>query len=126
MIPAQKWLLIMGALMGFMAVAAGAFGAHALKQKLEPEMLSVFEVGARYQIYHALAICLTALAISIIPGQFMPIAGWLFFAGSIIFSGSLYLLALTGIKILGAITPIGGVLLLAGWLSFAIGAFKAH
>jgi uncharacterized membrane protein YgdD (TMEM256/DUF423 family) len=126
MTSSQKWLFIVGAFMGFLAVAAGAFGAHALKQKLEPEMLSVFEVGARYHIYHALAICLTALAISIIPGQLMPVAGWLFFAGSIIFSGSLYLLALTGVKILGAITPIGGILLLAGWLSFAIAAFKSY
>lgn len=124
MTPSQKWLFIMGALMGFMAVAAGAFGAHALKQKLEPEMLSVFEVGARYHIYHAIAICLTALAISIIPGQLMPVAGWLFFAGSIIFSGSLYLLAITGIKVLGAVTPIGGILLLAGWLCLAWSAFR--
>lgn len=124
MLPSQKWLLIIGALMGFVSVAAGAFGAHALKQKLDPEMLSIFEVGARYQMYHALAICLVALVSAPIPLNYVTLSGWLFFGGSVIFSGSLYLLALTGIRMFGAITPIGGVILLLGWLCLAFAAIK--
>lgn len=120
----MKWLLFLGALMGFIGVAAGAFGAHALKHKLNQEMLTIFEVGARYQMYHALAICLAAWASSVTPGLLAPLSGWLFVAGTVIFSGSLYTLALTGIKLFGAITPIGGVLLLIGWLCLAFAAFK--
>lgn len=123
--PAQKWLLIMGALMGFVSVAAGAFGAHALKQRLEPELLSIFEVGARYHMYHALAMCLAALVSTVIPGALILLSGWLFFVGSLIFSGSLYLLALTGIRAIGAVTPIGGVILLLGWLFLALAAIKS-
>lgn len=111
--------------MGFMSVAMGAFGAHALKQKLEQEMLLIFEVGARYQMYHALAMCLAAWVSTIAPGMFAPLSGWLFFSGTLIFSGSLYLLALTGIRVIGAFTPIGGVLLLAGWLCLAVAACRA-
>ncbi|MFI5342761.1 MAG: DUF423 domain-containing protein [Chlamydiales bacterium] len=111
--------------MGFISVAAGAFGAHALKHKLTQEMLAIFEVGARYQMYHALAICLAAWASTVTPGMLAPLSGWLFFAGTLIFSGSLYALALTDIKLLGAITPIGGVLLLIGWLCLAFAACKA-
>ena len=120
----QKWFLMLGPLMAFISVAAGAFGAHALKHRLDTDMLAAFETGARYQMYHALAIFLTAWVCSVIPGTLAPLSGWLFFAGSLIFSGSLYLLALSGIRLLGAITPIGGVLLLAGWLCLAIAAIK--
>lgn len=124
MTPSQKWMLGLGAIMGFFSVAAGAFGAHALKQKLQPEMLSIFEIGARYQMYHALAMCLVVWASTLIPGLLTSLSGWLFFAGTLIFSGSLYLLALTGIRVLGAITPIGGVILLIAWACFAIAAFQ--
>lgn len=120
----QQWLLLLGALMGFISVGAGAFGAHALKQKLDVEMLSIYEVGARYQMYHALAMCIAAWCSTVVPGVLPPLSGWLFFAGTLLFSGSLYLLALTGLRFLGAITPIGGILLLAGWLCLAIAAFK--
>ena len=121
----QKWLLILGALMGFFSVAAGAFGAHALKNKLSQEMLAVFEVAARYQMYHALAIWMAVWLSTINGGWEALFSGWAFFGGAFIFSGSLYLLALTGIRLFGAITPIGGVLLLAGWLFLASAAFKS-
>lgn len=121
----MKWLLVLGALSGFFSVAAGAFGAHALKQKLQPDMLAVFEVGARYQMYHALAMCAAAWVCTLAPGILAPLSGWFFFAGSLVFSGSLYLLALTGIRLFGAITPIGGVFLLIGWLFLALAALKS-
>jgi uncharacterized membrane protein YgdD (TMEM256/DUF423 family) len=120
----HKWLLFTGALLGFISVALGAFGAHALKQKLSPDMLSIFEVGARYQMYHALAMCMIAWGASNISNTWLPFSGWLFFVGTLIFSGSLYLLAFTGIRLFGAFTPIGGVILLAGWASLAIAALK--
>lgn len=122
--PIQKWQLFFAALMGFISVAAGAFGAHALKNKLEPDLLAIFEVGARYQMYHAFAIGFAVWMSTVIPGTFIPLSGWLFLAGSLIFSGSLYALALSGIRILGAITPIGGVLMLVGWLFLAISILK--
>lgn len=122
-IPSQKWLIFFGALMGFISVAAGAFGAHALKQKLAHDMLSVFEVGARYQMYHALAMLLAVWVSTLTVGSLAILAGWMFFSGSLIFSGSLYLLALTGIRALGAVTPIGGVILLIGWICLALSVF---
>jgi uncharacterized membrane protein YgdD (TMEM256/DUF423 family) len=111
--------------MGLISVAMGAFGAHALKNKLTPDMLSVFEVGARYQMYHALTIFAAVWISTLTSGLFAPLSGWLFITGSLIFSGSLYLLALTGIRLFGAITPIGGILLLLGWLSLAIAGWKS-
>ena len=96
----------------FLAVGLGAFGAHALKERLSPEMLTIFETGVRYQVYHALALLLLAALRG--PGK----AAWCFTAGIVLFSGSLYILALTGVKKWGAVTPIGGVLFLAGWLIF--------
>lgn len=118
---AQKYLIISGALMGFLSVAAGAFGAHALKHRLTPESLAIFEVAARYQMYHALALVLCSCLIPSLPGFFLPIAGLLFFFGTILFSGSLYILAITGIRWLGMITPIGGIILLVGWLFLMLG-----
>ena len=99
----------------FLAVAFGAFGAHALKTRLSADMLAIFETGVRYQVYHALG--LFALACVGGPAK----TGWCFVAGIILFSGSLYLLALTGERRLGMITPIGGVLFLAGWLFLLLG-----
>lgn len=118
----QKWILFFGALMGFVSVAAGAFGAHALKNKLGPDMLAVFEVGVRYQMAHALAMCISVWVSTLIPGTLALTSGWTFLAGSLIFSGSLYALALSGIKLLGAVTPFGGVLLLIGWICLALAA----
>ncbi len=104
-----------GAVSAFVGVAAGAFGAHGLKERLEPEMLKAFEVGVRYQMYHALALLAVAWAISRWPGAAGTTAGWLFVAGTVIFSGSLYALSLSGVRWLGAITPLGGLAFLGGW-----------
>jgi uncharacterized membrane protein YgdD (TMEM256/DUF423 family) len=114
----------LGAVSGFVAVAAGAFGAHALRARLSPELLAVFETGARYQMYHALALLAVAWMLSRWPGPWPARAGWLFLAGTVLFSGSLYLLALTGIRWLGAITPLGGLAFLAGWICLALGATR--
>src|SRR5512140_2319515 len=117
----------LGAVLACIAVAAGAFGAHALKTRLAPDMLAVFETGARYQMYHALALIALALLIGRLaaPSPWAAAAGWLFIAGIALFSGSLYALALTGIRGLGAVTPVGGLAFLAGWVCFAVAASKA-
>ena len=117
---------IIGALFAFIAVAAGAFGAHGLRGQLDAEMLAVFETGARYQMYHALGLLGVSFACTQWPGKLIYAAGWLLVAGSLGFSGSLYLLSLTGVKTLGVITPLGGTLALAGWLCLAIGAWSSH
>ena len=111
----ERLFVALGAASGFVAVAAGAFGAHALKARLSAEMLSVFEVGARYQMYHALALVAVAWVAGRWPGAPALAAGWFFVAGTLLFSGSLYLLALTGVRWLGAVTPLGGAAFLAGW-----------
>jgi len=115
---------VIGAVSAFMAVAAGAFGAHALRPRLAPDLLVTFETGARYQMYHAFAILLAAWAANRWSGSAFQFAGWSFAAGTVLFSGSLYILALTGLRWMGAITPIGGAAFLLGWLSFAWGAWK--
>lgn len=109
----------LGALAGFVAVAAGAFGAHALRARLAPDLLAAFETGARYLMYHALALLLVAVAHAQRPAAALRAAGWLFTAGAVVFSGSLFALALTGARVLGAVTPVGGVCFLAGWLCLA-------
>jgi uncharacterized membrane protein YgdD (TMEM256/DUF423 family) len=109
----------------FLAVSLGAFAAHALKAKLTPELLAVFETGARYQVYHALALVLVGLLAARWPGRGVNAAGWCFVAGTLLFSGSLYALALTGERRLGAVTPIGGLLFLAGWLCLLFGGYRA-
>jgi uncharacterized membrane protein YgdD (TMEM256/DUF423 family) len=108
------------ALSGFLAVAAGAFGAHALRARLEPDLLAVFETGARYQMYHALALYVAAFLGRDEECVWATRAGWCFIVGTVLFSGSLYALALSGTRALGAITPLGGVAFLAGWLSLAL------
>jgi uncharacterized membrane protein YgdD (TMEM256/DUF423 family) len=110
----------LGAASGFVAVAAGAFGAHALRARLPADLLGVFETAARYQMYHALALMAAAWAAARWPGALPQWAGWLFVAGTVLFSGSLYALALSGIRWLGAITPLGGAAFLAGWLCLAL------
>lgn len=111
---------------GFLGVALGAFGAHALRARSSPEMLAVFETGVRYQMYHAFAMFAAAWALARWPRRVFGVAGCLFLAGIVVFSGSLYALALTGTRWLGAITPVGGVAFLAGWLCLAWGAWNAR
>ena len=115
---------LLAALSGAIGVAAGAFGAHALRARLEPRMLEVFETGARYQMYHALALVAVAWASTRWPGSLTSAAGWLFLAGTLLFSGSLYAMTLTGVRALGAITPIGGVCFIAGWACLLVAAMK--
>ena len=115
----------LGALSALLAVAAGAFGAHALRARLVPDMQAVFETGARYHMYHALALFVTAGAFTRWPGGPVIAAGWLFVAGTVLFSGSLYLLALTGQRWLGAITPLGGLAFIAGWAALAWAALRS-
>lgn len=119
----DKTFVFVGALMGGIGVAIGAFGAHGLRGRLSPDMLAVFETGVRYHMYHALAILAAAAVMPRIDGRAVLIAGWSFTAGIVLFSGSLYALALTGVTTLGAITPLGGVAFIAGWISLAIAAF---
>jgi uncharacterized membrane protein YgdD (TMEM256/DUF423 family) len=115
-----RTLAVLGAVSGFLAVALGAFAAHGLKARLEPELLTIFETGARYQIYHALAMFVAAWAATVARAPLAHWAGRCFVLGTVVFSGSLYALALTGLRWLGAITPFGGVLLLAGWVLLAL------
>jgi uncharacterized membrane protein YgdD (TMEM256/DUF423 family) len=122
----DRLFVIVGAASGFIAVAAGAFGAHALKARLAPEMLAAFETGARYQMFHALALLAVAWVATHWPSRATSASGWCFVAGTVLFSGSLYLLALTGARGLGAITPFGGVLFLAGWLLLGVAAWRAR
>jgi uncharacterized membrane protein YgdD (TMEM256/DUF423 family) len=121
----ERTFALIGAGLGFLAVAAGAFGAHALRARLTPADLAIFETAARYQMYHALALVAAAWAVGRWPGGAAQAAGWLFLAGTLVYSGSLYLLVFTGQRWLGAITPIGGVGLLAGWLALAWAVARA-
>ena len=111
----DRFFFSAGAIAAFIAVALGAFGAHSLRSKLTPEMLNIFEVGVRYQMYHALGLMAVAWAMARWPEANLAGAGWSFIVGIIIFSGSLYLLSTIDIRWLGAITPIGGLAFLAGW-----------
>ena len=119
----STWLGIGSAFM-FIGVGAGAFGRHALKTRLSPDLLETFEIGTRYLIIHALALILVSM-LAARAGGAVQIAGVLFTAGIVIFTGSLYALALSGARWMGAITPIGGVLLLAGWLALLWTAIAA-
>lgn len=112
----ERTFFALGCFFAFLAVAFGAFGAHALQGRFGPGLAEVYETGVRYHFYHALALLAVAYAVARWPGSMAPLAGWLFVAGIILFSGSLYLLAVTGVRILGAITPLGGLCFLAGWL----------
>ena len=115
----------LGAVLAGLAVAAGAFAAHGLRARIAPEMLVVFETGARYQMYHSVALLAVAFASARWPDGLMALAGWMFVAGIIVFSGSLYLLAVTGVRWLGAITPLGGVAFLVGWALLAWSAARS-
>jgi len=120
----ERTFVLLGALLGLTGVALGAFGAHALEGRLSAGDLEIFETGVRYQMYHALALLVVAWAATRWPGGGTAIAGWAFFAGVLIFSGSLYLLVLTNTRWLGAVTPIGGVSLIVGWAALAWGVLR--
>jgi uncharacterized membrane protein YgdD (TMEM256/DUF423 family) len=118
----DRTFLLLGAIAAFLGVGLGAFGAHGLRGRLSPEMLAVFETAVRYQMYHAFALLLTSLLMARMGGWLMTAAGWSFLAGIVLFSGSLYALALGGVPVLGAITPLGGLAFLAGWACLALAA----
>ncbi len=111
----ERTFFRLGGLSALVSVAAGAFGAHGLRDRIAPDLLAAFETAARYQMYHALALLAVAWAVTQWPGPLLRWAGWLFVAGTVLFSGSLYLLALSGIRELGMVAPMGGLVLLAGW-----------
>ncbi len=121
----EKTFALLGAVSAAISVGAGAFGAHALRARLDPRQLEVFETAARYQMYHALALLAVAWAATRWPGSLVNSSGWLFVAGTLLFSGSLYAMTFTGIRALGAITPIGGVCFIAGWLCLALAATRS-
>jgi uncharacterized membrane protein YgdD (TMEM256/DUF423 family) len=120
----ERTFLALGALSAGLAVAAGAFGAHGLRARITPELLAVFETGARYQMYHALGLLAVGWAAGRWQASGAGAAGWLFVAGTVLFSGSLYLLALGGPRWLGAVTPVGGLCFLVGWALFAWAVFR--
>ena len=120
-----KVFFALGAISAFLAVAAGAFGAHALEARLTPDRLETFELGARYQMYHALALLAVAWATTRWPGGVTDAAGWLFVAGTVVFCGTVYALGLGAPRWLGAITPIGGLSFLAGWALLVWAAVRA-
>jgi uncharacterized membrane protein YgdD (TMEM256/DUF423 family) len=122
----DRVFFVIGALSAFVAVGLGAFGAHALRSRLTSEMLTIFEVGVRYQMYHALGLLAVAWASSRWPGNEVRAAGWCFAAGTVIFSGSLYLLSVTGQRRLGAVTPLGGLGFIVGWLALAWGVWHTR
>jgi uncharacterized membrane protein YgdD (TMEM256/DUF423 family) len=111
----DRFFFLSGVIAAFIAVALGAFGAHSLKDRLSPDMLNIFEVGVRYQMYHAFGLIAVAWASTRWPEANLNAAGWAFIVGIVIFSGSLYLLSITDTRWLGAITPIGGLAFLVGW-----------
>ena len=113
--PVDRTFLMIGGLAGLVGVALGAFGAHALRARMPAEMLAVFETGVRYQMYHACAILIVALAAARLDGWLIRAAGWSFTLGIVLFSGSLYMLSLSRITLFGAVTPIGGLAFLVGW-----------
>jgi uncharacterized membrane protein YgdD (TMEM256/DUF423 family) len=122
----EKTFFIIGSVFAGFCVAAGAFGAHGLKKLVPPEMLDTWDKAVRYQIYHALGLLVVAWAITYWPSQARSfvLGGGLFLGGIILFSGSLYLLVLSGTKWLGAITPFGGAAFVAGWLCMLLGSWR--
>ena len=121
--PSQKFLMI-GAILAGAGVAAGAFGAHALKEILDAPMLQVFETATRYLMYHAFGLCIVSLAMDRYPEQRLEKSGWLFLIGILLFSGSLYAVSLAGIRWLGAITPVGGLTFIVGWILLGWGVWR--
>lgn len=120
----DRLFFVLGSLGALLGVAAGAFGAHALRARLTPDLLAVFETGVRYQLVHSLALLAVAWAAARWPGRASAAAGWLFVAGIVLFSGSLYLLTLSGLRGVGWITPFGGLAFIAGWGCLAWSAWR--
>lgn len=117
----MQTLIALGSIMMFLAVALGAFGAHALKRRLSVDMIKIYETGVLYHLVHGLGLILIGLlADQLEQSHLVSVAGWLLFAGILLFSGSLYALSITGVRKLGAITPLGGVAFLAGWITLLI------
>ncbi|KAF3887388.1 MULTISPECIES: DUF423 domain-containing protein [Nostocales] len=121
-----RLFLSLAAVLGGLSVASGAFASHALREKISERSLEIFEIGARYQMYHALALLVVALLLTRTdsPSPTLLASGWLFIIGIAIFSGSLYALSLSGVKSLGAIAPLGGAALIAGWGALAFAAWS--
>ncbi len=119
-----RWLLFSGGVLGSFGVALGAFAAHGLKQRLAPDLLRIFETGAHYQQLHAVAILAVGVWAAARPATVLHVGGLLLVAGVLVFSGSLYALALTGVRGLGAVTPLGGLCFLAGWACLAVAALR--
>ena len=125
----ERLFLLLAGINGFMAVATGAFGAHGLKKMLAATddgalRLEWWETAARYQMYHALALGLLAFLAAKVQWSGITVGGWLMVAGIVLFCGSLYVMTLTGVRALGAITPLGGVAFLAGWLMIILAAWR--
>jgi uncharacterized membrane protein YgdD (TMEM256/DUF423 family) len=120
----DKFFFAVGSILAFLAVILGAFGAHAFKSRLTADMLEVFDVGVRYHMFHSLGLLAVAWASAHWPQSSANMAGWFFLFGILIFSGSLYLLSVTGLRWLGAITPLGGIAFLIGWLLLAWAAWR--
>ena len=120
----DRIFFVTASIFGFLGVALGAFAAHGLKTYLDAGSLVTFETGVRYQMYHTFALLVVALAYVKWPGKALIASGWLFITGIILFSGSLYVLSLSGMRSLGMITPFGGVAFLAGWLCLAWSVLK--
>ncbi len=121
----SRVFLALGAANAFLAVAAGAFGAHGLKARAPADLLAVFETGARYHLFHALGLLAVGLWLQLRPAPTVAVGGWLLQAGILIFSGSLYVLALTGVRAWGAVTPVGGLAFLAGWALLCWAAIRS-
>ena len=120
----DRLFLALGALNALISVGCGAFAAHGLRSRVGPDLVAVFETGARYQMYHALGLVLVGLLALHRPSGLLAAAGWFHLAGIVIFPGSLYALTLPGVRALGAITPVGGVAFLVGWALFALAALR--
>lgn len=116
----MRIFLMLGSISGFLAVAAGAFGAHALQSQLSPDMLEVWKTAAHYQLVHSVMVVVAGVAGFSRASRALLWAGWLFVVGVVLFSGSLYALALTGMRVLGAVTPFGGLCFLGGWLALVV------
>ncbi|VGO22865.1 DUF423 domain-containing protein [Pontiella sulfatireligans] len=123
--PTAKLFLSLGSISGALAVMIGAFGAHGLKEKLSTEMLAIYKTGVEYHFYHALALLAVGLVAMHFQSKLLTASGWAMTAGIVIFSGSLYALSISGVKVLGAITPIGGLCFIAGWVLLALATLKA-
>lgn len=119
-----KLMVMLAGLFGFLGVGFGAFGAHALKERLTPDLLAIYRTAVEYQFWHALALMAVGLLALSRPGPLLGASGWCFAFGILLFSGSLYALALSGVRVLGAITPIGGLLFLVGWVLLSVHAAR--